>query len=105
MSADRRPYCGLADRVLSIFTASTGPTVEVRAPVNGCTIPGACVTWGPGAAAGGGAGVPCAVEQAARPAAASTVAIATGAEAGARGNSRTGGPPRTYKPEVMRPRG
>ena len=37
MSAERRPDCGFADLVLSILTASTGPSVPVS-PVNGCVV-------------------------------------------------------------------
>src|SRR3954469_1030283 len=79
MSAERRPYCGLADRVLSILTASTGPAVLTGRPVNGLVRAGADVGDGDGAdvAGGGVAGAaPGVREQAARPAAANPPANA-----------------------------
>src|SRR4051812_47672324 len=39
MSAERRPRCGLADRVLSIFTARTCPFRAPERPVKGWPVP------------------------------------------------------------------
>src|SRR6478609_5115270 len=54
MSACETPYCGRPAEVLSIFTATTGPSTRVP-PVNGSV--GAGGGGGSGVGAGGGAGV------------------------------------------------
>ena len=47
MSADCSPVCGLAFTMLSIFTASTGPSARTGSPVNGSSSgPGAAWPWG-----------------------------------------------------------
>src|SRR5262245_46332831 len=56
MSADRRPSWGLADRVLSTLTASTGPYLPVRRPVKGWTRAAEGDGLADDAAAGGRAG-------------------------------------------------
>src|SRR3569833_407805 len=82
MSAERRPRCGLAERVLSILTARTGPSAPVRTPVNGCVRAGVGVGVGDdgrGAAAAGGGDAstgPDSVEQAASAPAAATATAA-----------------------------
>src|SRR3954468_17043487 len=79
MSAERSPSCGLAERVLSTFTASTGPSAAAR-PVKGCVrTEGAGVAGGREADVAGGGGAVAAVggaEQAARAAPTSAAARA-----------------------------
>src|SRR5690242_145524 len=92
MSADRRPSCGLADRVLSILTARTGPSAAPGAPVNGWVRAGDGVDDGDEPAETGGGGDAAAVtgpfEQAAR-AAVANVVTSTAARAGVVRKQRT----------------
>ena len=98
MSADCSPVCGLASTMLSIFTASTGPSDLTGSPVNGSSSGPRCAV---GVGLGVGVGVTCVRSGAA--ATASLDGAGLPLERDGQGDAERGRPPpRRWRPRRSR---